>query len=63
MTNPDLYRALDSAQRREKDPTKHLALCLRMNQEKHNALPAFKSRQDAILKPRVRVAAKTEVAL
>ena len=55
-----LYHQLDSAQRRERDPARKMAICLRMAMEVHGAPAAYKARQDAILRPRYRVAAKTE---
>lgn len=56
--DPALLHRLDSAQRRERDPARKMALCLRMAMEVHGAPAAYKVRQDAILKPRVRVSAK-----
>lgn len=58
-----LFYHLDCAQRRAKDETKRMAFGLRMGMEREGSTPAFKARQDAILRPRYRVAAKTEVAL
>ena len=62
-TVPSIYYQLDCLVRNEADPTKRMALGLRMGMEREGSTPAFKARQDGILRPRVRVAAKTEVAL
>lgn len=62
MSTP-LHYTLDCALRRERDDTRRLQLALRMGMEREGSTPAYKTRQDAILRPRVRVAAKTEVAL
>jgi hypothetical protein len=51
---------LDCALRRSNDETRRMQLGLRMGMEREGSTPAFKARQDAILKPRYRVAAKTE---
>jgi hypothetical protein len=58
-----LHHTIDCALRRERDETRRMQLALRMGMEREGSTPAFKARQDAILKPRVRVAAKMEVAL
>ncbi|SCB53462.1 hypothetical protein GA0061099_106512 [Bradyrhizobium yuanmingense] len=58
-----LHYRLDCALRREHNETRRMQLALRMGMEREGSTPAFKARQDAILRPRVRVAAKTEVAL
>lgn len=60
MTNPDIHYQLDCALRRERDETRRMQLALRMGMEREGSTPAFKARQDAILRPRYRVAAKTE---
>jgi hypothetical protein len=52
---------LDCQLRRSSDETRRMQLGLRMGMEREGSTPAFKARQDAILRPRVRVAAKTEV--
>lgn len=52
---PSLSYQLDSAQRNERDPTRKLALCIRMAQEREGVPAAYKARQDLILRPRVRV--------
>jgi hypothetical protein len=58
-----LVHDLDCALRRSSDETRRMQLGLRMGMEREGSTPAFKARQDAILKPRIRVAAKMEVAL
>jgi hypothetical protein len=56
-----LFYRLDCALRRERDATRRMQFALRMGMEREGSTPAFKARQDAILRPRYRVAAKTEV--
>lgn len=58
-----LHYELDCALRRSSDETRRMQLGLRMGMEREGSTPAFKARQDAILRPRYRVAAKTAVAL
>lgn len=58
-----IHYVLDCALRNERDATRRMQLGLRMGMEREGSTPAFKARQDAILRPRYRVAAKTEAAL
>ena len=60
--NGPLYQQLDSAQRRERDPARKMALCIRMAMEVNGVPDKYKTQQDAILarKPRVRVRAVSQ---
>jgi hypothetical protein len=60
---PSILLRLDCALRNERDATRRMQLALRMGMEREGSTPAFKARQDAILRPRYRVAAKMEVRL
>jgi hypothetical protein len=53
-----LVHALDCALRRSNDATKRMQLGLRMGMEREGSTPAFKARQDAILRGSNRVRAK-----
>lgn len=53
-----LHYTLDCALRRERDETRRLQLALRMGMEREGSTPAFKARQDAILRSRNRIRAK-----
>jgi hypothetical protein len=57
---PDLVYCLDSAQRRETDETRKMALCFRLRMEIEGADAKTKARQDAKLKQRVRVQAVSQ---
>lgn len=59
MIRSGLVHDLDCALRRSRDETRRMQLALRMGMEREGAAPAFKARQDAILRRdnRVRVRA------
>lgn len=61
--NDHLHYTLDCRLRNERDATKRLQLGLRMGMEREGSTPAYIARQDAILRPRYRVAANREVTL
>jgi hypothetical protein len=53
-----LFYRLDCSLRNERDATKRMQLALRMGMEREGSTPAFKARQDGILRGSNRIRAK-----
>jgi hypothetical protein len=57
-TVPTLHHTLDCALRNERDATRRMQLAPRMGMEREGSTPAFKARQDGILRGSNRIRAK-----